>query len=81
MVIDFEDFIGPHSSRHYLIANIITEPELWEERVDEHIRWCIWANRGFCRSNTFFGVKFWFQRIDALKKADDILYALEETDK
>lgn len=74
---EFDAFIGPFSRKHYIIAEIL-QPGLWSESSHEHIRWCLWARQSFHRKNTYFGVQFWFKRIDLLSKADKIIKAIGE---
>ena len=72
-----DDFIGPFSKKHHVIAEILS-PGLWSESSHEHVNWCSWAKQTFYRQNTYFGVQFWFKRVDALKQADKIIKAIEE---
>lgn len=72
-----DNFIGPFSKKHYVIAEIL-RPGLWSESAHEHVKWCLWAKQGFYRTNTYFGVQFWFKRVDALEQANTIINAMKE---
>lgn len=74
---EFDAVVGPFSKKHYIVAEIL-QPGLWSESADEHIKWCLWANQRFYRKNTYFGVQFWFKRVDVLSKADAIIKAIGE---